>query len=438
MFKKKLLTIHLNEFNYDFLKSGAKKYQCNSIQKLLNFQKLETYTIDKIQDKNLDPWVQTVSINTGISSSKHKIYKTGQYIPKKIIQIWDVLAKKKISSAIWGTMNTNFKNSSFIKVFFPDPWNRQTIVKPKNLESAYRLPRSYAENYTDFKILKNLNKIFEFMYICFKFISIFNLLKIFKIFIQTFLSRGFKNYNLFFLFDLISIYIFESIVKNKHTSYNHIFLNSIAHFQHNNWDEIENYKIFFKYTDAICEKILGLSKHYNQVLIYNGFTQKKIKTEYLLRPINPKEFLKNIGINFFKLNTNMTNGGILEFKNDKLKFDNIKKLEKFNIYGHKFFEIKKLKNNKVFFRIQVKSQCKLTSRNSDYYVQKNLSYDSKFQIKKLKEKNLNKEIFDNIRFLKTTGKHNFNGKLLSKKKLKYKNIIENRKIFKIIEEYFLI
>ena len=94
MFKKKLLTIHLNEFNYDFLKSGAKKYQCNNIQKLLKFHKLETYTIDKIQDKNLDPWVQTVSMNTGISSSKHKIYKTGQYIPN-IIQIWDVMQKNE-------------------------------------------------------------------------------------------------------------------------------------------------------------------------------------------------------------------------------------------------------------------------------------------------------------------------------------------------------
>ena len=127
---------------------------------------------------------------------------------------------------------------------------------------------------------------------------------------------------------------------------------------------------------------------------------------------------------------------VLEFKNNKLKLDNLKNLRKFNIYGHKFFEIKELKNNKVFFRIQVKSKCKLTKKNSDNYVQKNLSYDSKFPIKKLKEKNLNKEIFNKIRFLKTTGKHDFQGELLSKKKLKYKRKIENREIFKIVEEYF--
>ncbi len=436
MFKKKLLTIHLNEFNYEFLQFGAKKYQCKSIQKILNFHKLETFSADKIQDKNLDPWVQTVTINTGRSSNKHKIYKTGQLIPKEIIQIWDILAKKKISSAIWGTMNTNFKDNSFIKVFFPDPWNNQTVIKPKILERAYKLPRIYAKNYTDFRISKNLNKIFEFLYICFKFISIFNLIKIFKIFIQTFLTKGFKNYNLFFLFDLISINIFENIIKHKNINYCHIFLNSIAHFQHNNWNEIKNYKIFFKYTDAICDKILSLSDNCDQSIIYNGFTQKKIKTEYLLRPVNPNKFLKEIGINFHKLSTNMTNGGILEFKNSKLKFYNLKKLKKFNLYGYKFFELKELRGNKVFFRIQVKSNYKFTNKESDNFIQKNLSYDNKLKKQPLKKKNFNKEIFDNVKFLKTTGKHHFRGKLLSKRKLKYKKIIENREIFKIIEKYF--
>ena len=97
---------------------------------------------------------------------------------------------------------------------------------------------------------------------------------------------------IYFLFDLISIYLFESLTKNEKINFSHIFLNSLAHFQHNNWDEIHNYKIYFKYTDAIIEKILDLSKNYHQVLIYNGFTQKRIKTEYLLRPRNPKKFLQ--------------------------------------------------------------------------------------------------------------------------------------------------
>ena len=74
MTHKKLLAIHLNEFNYNYLKYGAKKYKLNNIKKLLTFKKIDTFTKDKIQNKNLDPWVQSVSINTGILSKKHKIF----------------------------------------------------------------------------------------------------------------------------------------------------------------------------------------------------------------------------------------------------------------------------------------------------------------------------------------------------------------------------
>ena len=113
-------------------------------------------------------------------------------------------------------MNTYFKNNHHIKIFFPDPWNKQVKVKPLSLIDAYKLPRSYAENYTDYKISKNLLNIINFMIFCIKYISLFSLIKIFSIFIQTFSTKGFKNYNLFFLFDLISIYLFESLTKKKY------------------------------------------------------------------------------------------------------------------------------------------------------------------------------------------------------------------------------
>ena len=436
MFKKKLLTIHLNEFNYEFLRAGAKKFKCSNIIKLLKYNKIRTYSKNKVQDKDLDPWVQTVTMNTGKSTKSHKIYKTGQSIPKNLIQIWDVLSKKKLNSAVWGTMNTNLKDNIHIKVFFPDPWNKQTKIKPLILKKAYNLPRSYAENYTDYKIYKNLQNILEFIIICIKFIPFIGLIKITKIFIQSFLTKGFKNYNLFFLFDLISIYIFENLIKNKEINYSHIFLNSLAHFQHNNWDEKENYKIYFRYTDAISEKILHLSKEYDQVLIYNGFTQNKIKTEFLLRPINPKKFLKGIGIKFKKLSTNMTNGGILEFTSLNDRNSCRKKLKKFNIFGYNFFELKNLNKNRIFFRIQVKSFKKINPYNSIKFIKKNISYDTKRKLDLSKDENLNINFFKKIKFLKTTGKHYYEGHLLTKKKLINKNRIENREIFELIKIFF--
>ena len=72
--KKKLLLIELNEFNLKFLKKGSKKYKCKNLLYLLkNLKYCRTFTKDKTQDYNLDPWVQWVSIHTGKNSTKHKI-----------------------------------------------------------------------------------------------------------------------------------------------------------------------------------------------------------------------------------------------------------------------------------------------------------------------------------------------------------------------------
>ena len=67
-----------------------------------------------------------------------------------------------------------------------------------------------------------------------------------------------------------------------------IFLNSIAHYQHNNWNEFENEKYFFLYVENMFKKILELKKKFNSVLLLNGFTQKKIPTECVYRIVRRK------------------------------------------------------------------------------------------------------------------------------------------------------
>ena len=108
MKKKNLLAININEFNLDFLKKGAKKYNCKNILKFLKLKSIKTYSVDKEQDKNLDPWVQNISINTGMKSSKHKIFNLGEKLPSNTFQIWDLLSKKKLRCAVWSPMNTIF------------------------------------------------------------------------------------------------------------------------------------------------------------------------------------------------------------------------------------------------------------------------------------------------------------------------------------------
>ncbi len=85
---KSLVFFQLNEIDFNFVKKKSKKYGY-SFNLLKNTKKINTYSDDKLEGINLDPWVQWVSINTGAKSKSHKIYSLGQKLDKKYKQIWD-------------------------------------------------------------------------------------------------------------------------------------------------------------------------------------------------------------------------------------------------------------------------------------------------------------------------------------------------------------
>ena len=440
MSKKNLLAIYLNEFNINFLKSGAKKFRCQNIKNFLSLQKCKTYSPDKVQDKNLDPWVQSVSISTGKRSSEHKIFKIGQKKTSTNIQIWDCLTKKNISCGVWGAMNSKFNDNKNLRVYFPDPWNNFDIPFPKNLIYLFKLPRSYAQNYTNFKIYSNFKSILLFIFGIFKF-GVFNyLIKNFFFYLNIFFNTGIKNYFLFFLLDIFSIVVYEKISKKNNLHFSLIFLNSIAHYQHNNWDEGKNHWKFFLLADEMFRIINKIYLNYNSLIIFNGFTQKKIKPEFIIRANDFGKFFKDLNIKYKSILPNMTNGGFISFNKILDKKNAIKILKNFNLFGLNVFEIKSTDKLVFFFRIQIKSFSNLKNfyKKINYKNHKKyLSYENKFSKYLIRKKNNDLFWFvSRVTFIKTTGKHISEGDLIFKNINVDKNKIENKEIFNIIQRHF--
>ena len=440
MNKKNLLAIYLNEFDIKFLQNGAKKFKCANIQKFLRLQKCKTYSPDKVQDKNLDPWVQSVSINTGKRSSEHKIFKIGQKIKSSNVQIWDNLSKRNISCGVWGAMNSKFKKNKNLKIYFPDPWNNFDKPFPENLNYLFKLPRSYAQNYTNFSIFSNFKNISLLIIGIFKF-GIFNYLtkKVF-FYLKIFFNTGIKNYFLFFLLDIFSLVAYAKIEKKNSLQFSLIFLNSIAHYQHNNWDEKKNHWKFFLLVDEMFRIINKIYSNYNSLIIFNGFTQKKIKPEYIIRANDFGKFFKDMNIRHKSILPNMTNGGFLAFDKIADKKQAIKILKNYNLFSLNVFEIKSTEKLVIFFRIQIKSYKNL--RNFHQKVTKNnfkkyISYEKNFSKYSIYKKNDDLFWFVNrMTFIKTTGKHIPEGDLIFDNMNIHKNKIENKEIFKIIERHF--
>tara|TARA_B100000029_G_scaffold382361_1_gene377608 strand:+ start:2750 stop:4087 length:1338 start_codon:yes stop_codon:yes gene_type:complete len=442
--KKKLLAIHLNEFNYEFLKYGSKKYELKFLKKLISLKEIKTFTRDKTQNKDLDPWVQSVSIASGRSSKKHKIFKLGQKLPNKLINIWDVLTRKKIDCSVWGPMNSNYKKNKYMKLFFPDPWNYTAEPYPKDLQNLHRLPRYYAKNYLDIDVIKIIKYSLFFILGLLRKNIIFFTIKNFDIIFKSIFFKGLNNFVLFFLFDLISLHIFslKSITGHKHFSF--IFLNSLAHYQHNNWNEKNNEKLYFIFVDRILEYIFNIYNHHNTLMIFNGFRQKKINVEYLIRPINPENFLKKI-VSFKKLEQDMTNGGFIFFKNSLETNNAYKKMKNYNVSGLYVFEINQKNKFSFYYKINLKTLKNLKEKNLNFISKKKIincfNYEKKIK-KNIKNNKINineiKDFLNDVKLIKTTGRHDYNGNIfLENFKLNKKiKTIENHKIFNLINKYY--
>ena len=429
-----LLAIYLNEFNYKYLLLGAKKYKCLNTLKYLSFKKVKTFTKDNKQNYNLDPWVQAVSISTGRSSKVHKIYNLGQPV-KKITQIWDFLCKKKFYCSVWGAMNSTLKKSKFLNFYFPDPWNFNDKPKPIHLTKLYLLPNYYAKNYLKFNIFKFTTLTSYFVISLIKNSKFKDFISDIIFSLKIILKNGLKNYILFFLFDIFFMNVVVNYSKKKKSQFTLVFLNSIAHYQHNNWNDKKNEETFFRCVERIFEKIQKIKQQHKSIIIFNGFTQKRIKNEYILRPKDPKKFLLNF-INFKFLEQDMTNGGYIFFKDKNQMQKNYEILNRLYFLKKKIFHIEKFNDISIFYKINIKSKKILTSTTKVY----NLTEIIKNVKKKstIKKMDISSFFIKNIKCIRTTGVHISQGLLLydNVNSFKFVREIENHLIFSYICKHF--
>ncbi len=445
---KNLFIIELNECDFKYFLYGSKKYNFPLINNFFSSKKkLKTYTNDKDEGFNLDPWVQWVSVHTGRLSRDHKIYRLGQKLDTSFDQIWDKLSKKNISSSIWGAFNSRLKTKKNIDLFFPDPWNFGEKAFPQNLNSYLKLPRYYAQNYPEIKKTPTLYFGTIFLFKVFFSKCFFYLLKNATNFLKIFFTSGLKSFNLYFFFDLISLLILKNNLRKNKSKFTVFAMNSFAHYQHNYWNEKKFEKTYFWYLNEMIKLIDEITKMYNSSIIFNGFSQKKIKNEYYLRPKKPKYFFDKLNLDYLTIEPNMTTGAIVKFKTFEAKYKAIIKLKSLKIFNYSIFEVEDFKNKKkIFYRFS------LVSLKDKYYpisLQKNYYKNYYKQPKNLTtNNNIRKEdklLIDSILketiFMKSSSKHLSNGTLFynnfsfNSKHIK-NNKIHNIKIFKNILNHF--
>lgn len=358
-----MLVIELNEFNPNYLKKCAKKLKLRNILYFLNLEHSKTFTKDTKEHHGLDPWVQWVSIHSGLPFSKHKIARLGQtHDQKKYIQIWNKISlKKSIKWGVWGAMNAPSGEDKGRCFFLPDPWSFEEKAFPNSLNQLLSLPRYIALNYLSPKILKILKYSLNNFIFLIRNSGSGITRKIIRKGILAFFVTGINIHSLTTLFDYINCLYFIKYKKKYNTDFSLIFLNHIAHLQHSFWMESSKISNQMKFGLIICNEILGELKNNVEkneaIILLNGLKQKNVykKGSYVYRQKDPIEFFKKILPIQCTVKQNMTNDGTLIFNNylDADKAEKLIKSIKLKDNKCSLYYVERISPLRIFYQIEI-------------------------------------------------------------------------------------
>ena len=420
-----MLIVELNEFDPVLLEKNAIRLKLKNILYFLSLNYTETFTKEDKEHHGLDPWVQWVSIHTGLPFSKHKIARLGQTKNQKNKQIWNKLGDHYNKRwGVWGVINAPCGSNKGRCFFVPDPWSFEEKAYPNSLNQFISLPKYMAKNY----VSPEISKIFKYSLITALFMSrnIFSSysIKILRNFLKGILIAGINIHSLTTLLDYINSLYFIKYKKKYNPNFSIIFLNHIAHLQHHFWNKKNKLHNQMKYGLIICNDILGELRKNNAkddpLLLLNGLKQKNVFGHgiYIYRQKNPENFIKQFISFKCSVNQNMTNDGTLKFdktKNTDIAEKLLKKI-KLKLKKCRLFYVERLSPNQLFYQIEIYD---LINKNEKIvFNEKEISF------------------FEHVELIaERTGVHIPSGDIF------YKNIdfphrIENHEIFKYIENKF--
>ena len=358
----KLIFIQLNEINFEVV---YKYIETENEKKFVNLRYLKNFykkfeTIAENKYKNLEPWIQWVSVYLGEEYKDHQIFRLGDIInyPNKK-QIFEKIEDKGFKVGAISPMNSknDLKNPAY---FIPDPW---TDTKPDSSGFSKRvsllLKQSVNDNSSGKLSLSSIITIFEIIF------KTFNLKKtsfLIKLIFSSLLKPWKKSLVLDYLIHNLHLYF----LKKKKVNFSSIFFNAGAHIQHHyffNSKHIKNFsknpkwyiaphfdpiKDMLEIYDNIIGDYIQLAKNGCSVLLATGLRQTPYNdTKFHYRLKNHSIFLEKVGINFSKILPRMTRDFEIRFKFDK-DLINAK-----NILGN----ITSKKNNiKIFNEIEIRDK----------------------------------------------------------------------------------
>lgn len=357
----KILLFELNEFSVDLLSEASKVLSLPYVQKLLEMQRVETWTDDTYESDFLEPWVQWVSVHTGQTSQDHFVKHLGDISHLDHLQLWEVLSKQGVTSGVWGPMNASRGIADQCLFFVPDPWTVSEEAYPDELGDFLSMIRYLSQNYLNKSVWTITKKVGKFLMLIAKWGLLGKLFAEMPQVIKNAVKFGAKNFIFISVADYFSTLLFLKYKERYNPDFTLLFLNSLAHLQHHHWkgrDYAGNEKLKYglTYLDRILEKIFASMGENEKIVVTNALSQKNTNEEkpwVLYRQHDQESFLRAIGIKYRNVEPLMTHDAHIFFHTSKEAKEAKALLESASINGKKLFMTESYPDmpEKLFYRI---------------------------------------------------------------------------------------
>ncbi|RYU58382.1 hypothetical protein EWI61_10920 [Methylolobus aquaticus] len=121
-----VISIGLNELDFGLLEQYTMDGTLPTFRALLDQHDLMT-TIAEHEQHQLEPWIQWVTVHTGLRFEQHQVFRLGDIVATDHPQIWEIL-EQRFGLRVGAISPMNARNSLSSPAFFmPDPWTKTRV-----------------------------------------------------------------------------------------------------------------------------------------------------------------------------------------------------------------------------------------------------------------------------------------------------------------------
>ena len=292
---------------------------------LPNFARLRAESIVGVTEADeeppfLEPWIQWVTVHTGLPYAEHQVYSLNDGPKFKHPRIWDIVSDAGHPVWVCGSMNAAVGSPDINGHVLPDPWATEVEAVPRDFFAPYvDLVRAYVQEHTSARPPVTRGDLLRFA----RFMAANGLsLRTAAATVAQLASerRSDTRWRRASILDRLQWDLFRADYRRLKPTLSTFFLNSTAHYQHYHWREMEpdvftlkpaaeemerhGDAILFGYQkmDEIVGECLDLAKDGTTLVLCTALGQQPL-TRYedeggkqVFRVTDPQQLLKFAGV----------------------------------------------------------------------------------------------------------------------------------------------